>query len=59
MSRFEGEGFAAFARAARALNSSLDLEVVLRGLLAGLDDLLQPSSWSLPIREDEGDEILG
>ena len=58
MSRFEGEGFAAFARAARALNSSLDLEVVLRGLLAGLDDLLRPSSWSLLLREDDTDALV-
>lgn len=59
MSRFEGEGCAAFARAARALNSSLDLEVVLHGLLAGLDDeLLRPSSWSLLLREDDSDALV-
>lgn len=58
MSRFEGEGFAAFARAARLLNSSLDLEVVLSGLLAGLDDLLRPSSWSLLLREEDSEALV-
>jgi len=58
MSRFDGKGFAAFARAAHLLNSSLDLEVVLRGLLDGLEDLLQPSSWSLLLREDDSDALV-
>lgn len=44
--------FAAFVRAARTLNSSLDLHEVLRGLLEGLEELLKPSSWSLLLREE-------
>lgn len=48
--------FAAFVRAAHLLNSSLDLDVVLRGLLDGLDELLQPSSWSLLLRDAERDD---
>jgi diguanylate cyclase (GGDEF)-like protein len=44
--------FAAFVRAARTLNSSLDVHAVLRGLLEGLEELLQPSSWSLLLRDD-------
>lgn len=58
MSRFADEGFATFARAARLLNSSLDLEVVLRGLLDGLEELLHPSSWSLLLREDDSDALV-
>jgi len=58
MSRFHGTGFAAFARAAHLLNSSLDLDVVLRGLLDGLEELLRPSSWSLLLREDGGDALV-
>lgn len=57
MSRFENTGFATFVRAAHLLNSSLDLDAVLRGLLDGMEELLQPSSWSLLLREDDSDTL--
>ena len=58
MAGSEKKNFAAFLRAAHLLNSSLDLDVVLRGLLDGLDELLQPSSWSLLLREDDSDALV-
>src|SRR5690606_6472037 len=50
--------FAAFVRAARTLNSSLDLPAVLRGLLEGLEELLEPSSWSLLLREEQTGKLV-
>lgn len=50
--------FATFVRVARFLSSSLDLDVVLRELLTGLDRLLQPTNWSLLLREDDTDALL-
>lgn len=58
MSRFAGTAFATFARAAQLLNSSLDLDLVLRGLLDGVEELLRPSSWSLLLREDDSDALV-
>lgn len=52
MTRSNRPDFAAFVRAARTLNSSLEVTAVLRGLLDGLEELLQPSSWSLLLRDD-------
>jgi diguanylate cyclase (GGDEF)-like protein len=50
--------FQAFVRAARTLNSSLDLHGVLRGLLEGLQELLQPSNWSLLLRDDATGDLV-
>jgi len=50
--------FASFVRVARLLNSSLDLDEVLRDLLAGLDRLLEPANWSLLLREEGGDGLI-
>ncbi len=50
--------FATFVRVARLLSSSLDLDVVLRELLTGMDRLLQPANWSLLLREDDGDALV-
>lgn len=45
-------------RAASLLNSSLDLESVLRELLDGLDRLLRPTHWSLLLRDDATGELV-
>ncbi|MCC6848869.1 MAG: sensor domain-containing diguanylate cyclase [Deltaproteobacteria bacterium] len=45
-------------RAASLLNSSLDLDVVLRELLDGLDRLLRPTHWSLLLRDDATGELV-
>lgn len=50
--------FATFVRVARLLSSSLDVDIVLRELLTGLDRLLQPTNWSLLLRVDESDELV-
>jgi diguanylate cyclase (GGDEF)-like protein len=50
--------FRIFFRAASLLNSSLDVEVVLRELLDGLDRLLQPTHWSLLLRDDATGELV-
>ncbi len=50
--------FRIFFRAASLLNSSLDVGVVLRELLDGLDRLLQPSHWSLLLRDDPTGELV-
>jgi diguanylate cyclase (GGDEF)-like protein len=44
--------FASFVEVARCLNSSLDLHAVLGRLLDGVDRLLQPSTWSLLLRDE-------
>lgn len=44
--------FSSFVDVARLLNSSLELNTVLRRLLDGLDRLLGPSKWSLLLREN-------
>lgn len=49
--------FASFVEVARGLNASLDLHVVLRGLLEGVERLLAPTNWSLLLR-DEPEEGL-
>jgi diguanylate cyclase (GGDEF)-like protein len=50
--------FRIFLRAASLLNSSLDVDVVLRELLDGLDRLLQPTHWSLLLRDDTTGELV-
>ncbi len=50
--------FEAFVRVAQVLSSSLDLDAVLGELLAGIDDLLRPTHWSLLLREEEGDGLV-
>jgi diguanylate cyclase (GGDEF)-like protein len=50
--------FRVFLRAASLLNSSLDVHVVLRELLDGLDRLLQPTHWSLLLRDDTTGELV-
>jgi len=50
--------FPTFVRVARLLSSSLDLDVVLRELLAGMDRLLEPTNWSLLLREDGSDALV-
>ncbi len=50
--------FRIFFRAASLLNSSLDVDVVLRELLDGLDRLLQPTHWSLLLRDDATGELV-
>jgi diguanylate cyclase (GGDEF)-like protein len=50
--------FAHFVEVARLLNSSLDLDTVLRSLLEGLDRLLAPSHWSLLLRDEATDELV-
>jgi diguanylate cyclase (GGDEF)-like protein len=49
--------FRIFLRAASLLNSSLELDAVLRELLDGVDRLLQPSHWSLLLRDQETGEL--
>jgi diguanylate cyclase (GGDEF)-like protein len=53
-----GPDFRIFFRAASLLNSSLDVEVVLRELLDGLDRLLQPTHWSLLLRDAATGELV-
>jgi len=50
--------FRIFLRAAGLLNSSLDVDVVLRELLDGLDRLLQPTHWSLLLRDETTGELV-
>jgi diguanylate cyclase (GGDEF)-like protein len=50
--------FRIFLRAANLLNSSLDLDVVLRELLDGLDRLLEPTHWSLLLRDEATGELV-
>lgn len=50
--------FRVFLRAASVLNSSLDVDVVLRDLLTGLDRLLQPTHWSLLLRDEATGELV-
>ncbi len=50
--------FRIFFRAASLLNSSLDVDVVLRELLDGLDRLLQPTHWSLLLRDETSGELV-
>jgi diguanylate cyclase (GGDEF)-like protein len=50
--------FRIFLRAASLLNSSLDVDVVLRELLDGLDRLLQPTHWSLLLRDETTGELV-
>jgi diguanylate cyclase (GGDEF)-like protein len=50
--------FADFVEVARLLNSSLDVDTVLRSLLEGLDRLLAPSHWSLLLRDDATGELV-
>lgn len=45
-------------RAASLLTSSLDVGVVLRELLDGLDRLLQPTHWSLLLRDEATAELV-
>jgi diguanylate cyclase (GGDEF)-like protein len=49
--------FATFVGVARLLNSSLDLDTVLRQLLDGLDRLLRPTHWSLLLRDAASGEL--
>lgn len=50
--------FRIFLRAASLLNSSLDVDVVLRELFDGLDRLLQPTHWSLLLRDHATGELV-
>jgi diguanylate cyclase (GGDEF)-like protein len=50
--------FRIFLRAASLLTSSLDVDVVLRELLDGLDRLLQPTHWSLLLRDERTGELV-
>jgi diguanylate cyclase (GGDEF)-like protein len=50
--------FQDFVEVARLLNSSLDLDTVLRSLLEGLDRLLAPSHWSLLLKDDASGELV-
>lgn len=50
--------FRIFLRVASLLNSSLDLDVVLRELLDGLDRLLRPTHWSLLLRDEATGELV-
>jgi diguanylate cyclase (GGDEF)-like protein len=50
--------FRIFLRAASLLTSSLHVEAVLRELLNGLDRLLQPTHWSLLLRDDTSGELV-
>lgn len=52
------QDFRVFLRAASVLNSSLDVDVVLRELLTGLDRLLQPTHWSLLLRDEATGELV-
>lgn len=45
--------FSSFVEVAQLLNSSLELNTVLRRLLDGLDRLLGPSKWSLLLRDND------
>jgi len=50
--------FRIFLRVASLLNSSLHVDVVLRELLDGLDRLLQPTHWSLLLRDPMTGELV-
>ena len=50
--------FASFVEVAQLLNSSLELENVLRRLLEGLDKLLGPSKWSLLLSEPPAGDLV-
>jgi diguanylate cyclase (GGDEF)-like protein len=50
--------FQTFLRVASLLNSSLDLDRVLRELLAGLDSLLEPTHWSLLLVDEPTGELV-
>jgi len=49
--------FSTFVEVAQLLNSSLDLNTVLRRLLDGLDRLLGPSNWSLLLNDRPGGDL--
>jgi len=49
--------FASFVEVARCLNSTLDVHAVLRRLFAGVDRLLQPSTWSLLLSDGPTGEL--
>jgi diguanylate cyclase (GGDEF)-like protein len=50
--------FDSFLRVASVLNSSLDQDTVLRELMAGLENLLQPTHWSLLLIDDATGELV-
>jgi len=50
--------FDTFLRVASLLNSSLDLDTVLRDLLSGVENLLRPTHWSLLLIDDETGELV-
>jgi diguanylate cyclase (GGDEF)-like protein len=50
--------FETFVRVASLLNSSLDLDTVLRQLLAGVDRLLCPTHWSLLLVDEPSGELV-
>lgn len=58
MSDGQRPGFASFVEVARLLNSSLDLDTVLRRLLEGIDRLLASSHWSLLLRDRVSGELV-
>ncbi len=58
MSEPQPPDFRAFVDVARLLNSSLDLEVVLRQLMHGLERLLNPTHWSLLLHDENTGELV-
>jgi len=50
--------FDTFLRVASVLNSSLELDAVLRELLTGLENLLQPTHWSLLLKDEASGELV-
>ena len=50
--------FESFVEVARLLSSSLDLEVVLRELMHGLERLLNPTHWSLLLYDQAADALV-
>jgi diguanylate cyclase (GGDEF)-like protein len=58
VSELQRPGFATFVEVARLLNSSLDLDGVLRRLLDGVERLLAPSHWSLLLVEESSGDLV-
>lgn len=50
--------FETFLRVASVLNSSLDLDAVLRELLSGVEQLLRPTHWSLLLTDEATGELI-
>ncbi len=50
--------FQTFLRVANVLNSSLEVDAVLRELLSGLEQLLRPTHWSLLLTDEATSELV-